>query len=425
MAKHIRLLSALAAVTVLVISLCGCGMFNDDTVYAPVSKNNQSSDGFYYDLYENGTAVISRCDSAEKFITVPDKIDGHTVTGIGDAAFRGLETVYYIKMGSNIKTIGTEAFAGCSAMVRIDLGGSVRTIGDSAFYNCMLLCEVQGMDSVESIGEASFFQCATLSFISMPETLRSVGEQAFFGCSSLTMVKLPTKACTLGPGAFSYCNSLCRVDLGGVTEIANGAFEKCPKLTSIVISDRVTSIGESAFRACDSLTDVKVGRRVAFVGASAFEETPWIDSSTEEFLIVGEGVLLRYNGSAANVVVPDSVRLVADAFCGNEAVRSVTIGGKATAIGDYAFSGCAGLNRVTISGEVTDLGRYAFSQCKALTVVYLPATIRSISASAFAGCQSLGSINYGGNAAAWGKISIDKTGNDHLTIVTVNYSQKP
>lgn len=425
MAKHIRLLTALAAVTVLVTSLCGCGVFRDDTVYAPVSKNNQSSDGFYYDLYENGTAVISGCDNAAKFITVPEKIDGHTVTGIGDAAFRGLETVYYIKMGSNIKTIGAEAFAGCGAMVRIDLGGSVRNIGDGAFYNCALLSEVQGMESVESIGSSAFFQCGTLSFISLPESLRSVGEQAFFGCTSLTTVRLPSKGCTLGPGAFSYCDSLCRVDLGGISEIPHCAFEKCPMLTSIIISDRVTSIGESAFRACASLTDVTVGRRVAFIGPSAFEETPWLDSSKEEFLIVGEGVLLRYNGSAGNVVVPDSVRLVADAFCGNEAIRSVTIGGKANAIGDYAFSGCTGLNRVTVSGSVTSLGRYAFSQCRALTVIYLPATISSVSASAFAGCQSLGSVNYGGNAAAWNKISIDKTGNDYLIIATVNYSQKP
>ena len=142
MIKHARSVAVFAAVAILLTCLYGCGMFRDDTIYAPVSENNQTSDGFYYDLYENGTAVISGCDNTGKFITIPDKLDGHTVTGIGDGAFRGLETVYYIKMGSNIKTIGAEAFAGCSSMLRIDLGGSVRSIGDSAFYNCVLMCEV-------------------------------------------------------------------------------------------------------------------------------------------------------------------------------------------------------------------------------------------------------------------------------------------
>lgn len=424
MAKQTKILALLLAAAA-VLWLGGCGMLHDDTSYAMVSSGNRSADGFYYDLYENGAAVISGCDSSAKQITIPEKLDGHHVTGIGDRAFEGLETVLYVTMGSNIKTIGSYAFYNCTSLILVELGGGVRSIADSAFYGCLMLCEVRGTDKLESIGTSAFFQCGALSTISLPEGLSEIGEQAFFGCASLTSVTLPKGGCTLGSGAFSYCDSLCRVELGGVKELPNGIFEKCPALTSISIGDKVTSIGESAFRACTGLGTVTIGKRVSFIGASAFEETAWYDGCTEEFLIVGDGVLLRYGGSDSNVTVPSSVKLVADAFCGNAAIRSVTVGSKVTTIGDYAFSGCSSLSRVTIEGGVTTLGRYAFSQCTGLTVIYLPDTLSTIGIGAFSGCAALGSVNYGGSAAAWARVDIGRTGNDCLLIANINYSQKP
>lgn len=424
MSRYTRLFALLAAV-LLAVGICGCGMLRDDTVYAPVSTGNRSSEGFYYDIYENGDAVISGCDITACQITVPERLDGHAVTGIADKAFSGLETAFYIQMGSNIRTVGSSAFADCSSLLRIDLGGGVRSIGDSAFYGCTLLCEVNGLEKLESIGSSAFFQCSSLSCIELPSGLREIGEQAFFGCASLTSVSLPKKGCTLGAGAFSYCDALCRVELGGVTELPDSIFEKCPALTSVVIGDRVTSIGESAFRACTVLGDVTVGKRVAYIGASAFEDTVWLDGSTEEFLIVGDGVLLRYNGSDANVTVPSGVKLVADAFCGNTTLRGVTVGGRVTAIGDHAFSGCSALSRVTVESGVVTVGRYAFAQCGSLAAIYLPSTLSSIDAGAFSSCTTLGTVNYGGSAAAWGRITVASSGNDALKLATVNYSQKP
>ena len=45
----------------------GCGTAFDDTVYAIVSENNLSSDGFYYSLYENNTAVRRRIFTGAEF----------------------------------------------------------------------------------------------------------------------------------------------------------------------------------------------------------------------------------------------------------------------------------------------------------------------------------------------------------------------
>lgn len=405
--------------------LGACGTLQDNTVYAVIAEGKLSSDGFYYDVYENNTAAIRGVsDTSIQQLTIPEKVDGYTVTAIGEKAFRDHEQLLYVKMSGNVKTIGKEAFAGCKSLVRADLGGKVHTLATDAFYCCNMLCEVNGTESLQSIGASCFFQCSSLCFIELGKTVKSIGEQAFFGCASLSAVKLPENISELGDGAFSYCDALTVVELGGLTYVPDNAFEKCASLAVINIGDSVISVGENAFRGCEKLSDVTIGKNVSRIASSAFEQTAWIDAQKDEFLIVGDGVLLRYNGTAANVVIPSNVKRISDAFCANESIRSVEIGSKVEEIGDFAFSSCPQLSRVTVTGNVKRIGANAFSTCKTLTTIYLPESLESVASNAFVNCEGLANVNYAGTAAAWSKIAIDK-GNDYLLICTVNYSQKP
>ncbi len=40
------------------------------------------------------------------------------------------------------------------------------------------------------------------------------------------------------------------------------------------------------------------------VGASAFRGTPWLDEQKDEFVIIGDHILLKYNGNQEIVQVP-------------------------------------------------------------------------------------------------------------------------
>ena len=91
-------------------------------------------------------------------------------------------------------------------------------------------------------------------------------------------------------------------------------------------------------------------------------------SSMSDFDIQN-GVLKKYNGSDADVVIPVSV----------------------TSIGNSAFEGCRSLERITIPDSVIKIGKSAFEYCNGLTSITIPQSVREIGEYAFANCCSLAS----------------------------------
>ena len=79
-------------------------------------------------------------------------------------------------------------------------------------------------------------------------------------------------------------------------------------------------------------------------GVETYAESRAADADGFEIV---DGVLRKYTGTAAEVVIPDGV----------------------TSIGDYAFSGCSNLTSVTITKRVESVGKRAFEECVSLTEI--------------------------------------------------------
>ena len=59
------------------------------------------------------------------------------------------------------------------------------------------------------------------------------------------------------------------------------------------------------------LSKVKIEDSVVYVGTNAFTGTSWLKAQAkEEFVVVGDGVLIQYNGNASNIVIPDTVKRI-------------------------------------------------------------------------------------------------------------------
>lgn len=249
-------------------------------------------------------------------------------------------------------------------------GKMVTAIGMQAFRNCSNLTQVVIPKSVTFIGWEAFAGCTSLTNVSIPESVVFISQAAFKGCTSLTSVTIPGSAEEIGYEAFSGCTSLTSVDISvGVERIAYGAFSGCTSLANVTIPESVTNIG-----------------------TIAFEKTPWLSAQTDEFLICGGGVLLKYNGSASHVEIPAGVKTIGSAFYGNPDLTGVAIPESVTRIGNAAFFECTNLTSISIPDGVTEIGTSAFYGCSGLTSISIPGGVTTIGDRAFYHCNNLTSI---------------------------------
>ncbi|MCR5448496.1 MAG: leucine-rich repeat protein [Solobacterium sp.] len=323
-------------------------------------------------------------------IEIPSKIDGKTVTKIGDWAFGGDSELLGIKIPDTVVSIGEAAFMGCSGMTEITIPASVKSIGDSAFLACSGLTAITIPESVENIGievfsscvglltavienkvigQREFSYCTNLTTVTLKDGVTVIGIYAFDECTNLTGISLPGSVSVISEGAFWNCSSLSDITIpDGVESIGRSAFGECVKLTSITIPDSVTSLGKSVFNHCESLSAVQVGTGVQAIDGYVFgrctklTEVILPDGLTE----IGDGVFSECT-SLSKIILPDSV----------------------ASIGDSAFYRCSKLSDITFSSGLKEIHNVAFRECTGLIAITLPAKLEKIGSDVFAGCQNL------------------------------------
>ena len=135
-----------------------------------------------------------------------------------------------------------------------------------------------------------------------------------------------------------------------VTYIGTLAFSRSG-LQEIVIPRSVKTIEYGAFYACLDLAEVEIPKSVTAIGSKAFEGTKWLNDwfalGEEEFLVVGDGILIAYNGNSEIVELPEGIKQIGpDVFKDHTELRSITIPKSVTKIGANAFYDCSGLSEV-------------------------------------------------------------------------------
>lgn len=178
-----------------------------------------------------------------------------------------------------------------------------------------------------------------------------------------------------------------------VTEIQNNAFQGRTRLTKVILPDTVTKIGDYAFYQCTRLEEVFIPDTVTQIGWGILSGTPWLQNQPEGCVCVGNGIVIGYQGSAAQVVIPDGTTAIAGrAFEDCKTMMSVQIPSTVREIGGLAFSGCSQLTECTVPEGVCTIGEYAFNWCLALQTVRIADSVTSIGNHAFVGCRSLISV---------------------------------
>lgn len=167
----------------------------------------------------------------------------------------------------------------------------------------------------------------------------SIGYRAFAGSSTLKSVVIPD----------------------GISAVSEESFASCPNLTSVDISPSVTYIGGKAFANCPNLSSVNLRGLPAYIGEDAFDETNFTIGSDAEFVMLGASTLLKYNGAAEYLQLPDGIKsIAANAFAYNNTIKELVLPSSLEKIGDNAFVHCRNLEKITIPKTVSHIGAGAF-----------------------------------------------------------------
>lgn len=126
-----------------------------------------------------------------------------------------------------------------------------------------------------------------------------------------------------------------------VLTVGEACFQGCTALEEVVLPASLETIPDRLFYACDSLTSVNIPETVTSVGLYAFgdffKQAPWYNNLPAGSVIVGDGVLLKYNGTDTTVTYGDEVKTVAYYAFMDTPVQSVYFTDATESISDQAF----------------------------------------------------------------------------------------
>lgn len=194
---------------------------NADDNLEKIVESGTITDTISWTLYDNGTLVISGTGDMPDYGSWMGSDDdmvpwyGETIktitieegiSSIGNYSFEELYDLESVELPESLHKIGDGAFKECSSLQRIDLK-SVTILGSAVFYECKALSSVNLSNKIENIETETFYDCSGLNSIKFPESLRYIGESAFYGCNISTVI-IPYGVTEIEEGAFSECEKI-------------------------------------------------------------------------------------------------------------------------------------------------------------------------------------------------------------------------
>lgn len=351
-------------------------------------------------------------------------VDGE-IENIGKYAFYGFSNVKTVTITAPVKLIGTYAFAECSSLGELSLPNTLLTINGKAFRNCVSLKSIVIPDSVTSVYTGAFNGCypesLTAPFVGggsgntasnksdqlgyifgvdayddtytvtskadkkklyIPYSLKEVNitknlyEYNFQNVIGVEKIVVEDTVASVSiPRYFAHmCSNLKEVIIksNNIKTIGAVSFRTCALLEKVQLPESVTGIGEYAFANTPMLSEIVFPSGDFYVRRNAFMECKLVKEYPEDFLIVGNGVLIWYNGTDTNVVVPDGVKRIACPWDSRSDIQSVTLPDSLEYIGTDSFYGCTGITELIVPDAVTEIQSEAFAGMCGLKKLSVP-----------------------------------------------------
>ena len=424
----------------------------------PCEEEGGTSDYTYSE--DSGNATITGYTGGDTEVTIPDSIDGYTVTAIGDDAFSGNTDIVSVTIPGSITSIGNSAFQNCSGLSAAHFEGDApapfgtnvfdgTASGFTIYYTSGATgwteptwngypCEEEGGTSdytyslegdnakitaysgsdtditvpasidghpVISIEEYVFKDKDFIQNVTLSSGIESIGSEVFKGCDGLTTVTIPNTVSTIQGGAFMACTSLGSITIpNSVTFINVYAFSACTSLETVNIGTGLDTISDCMFSECSALQTISLPEGLTSINYGAFGDCSSLTGIDlpDSLLSIGSQAFLNAV-LLTNMTLPNDVAEIGEsAFQACDGLTSVTIPDSVTSIGQNAFSNCVNLQSLTIGAGMTTISPYVFSSCPSLTSVDIPSGITTIGEGAFSG-SALESVTIANGVASIGE----------------------
>lgn len=413
--------------------------------YAFEKKYPFQSIGLNYKVENDGISITGYSGGSRE-VEIPAVIGGLPVLTIADEAFYRSD-IDNISLPDSIRYIGDYAFYDCS-FGNLAFPESLISIGSYAF-SYTPLGRAHFSEGLKSIGEYAFLNCEALESVYIPSSVTDIGMCAFIG--SLNLFDLQVASANrhfkvkndllLSKDETTILFSLSTgtgIDVFNVPKeikyIEAGAFQNigCSK---VILPDGLIRIGKEAFMGIDEITIPASVKEIDYpLSYDYFDNLPIIHGKTgsyaeefaakygyifkndspthtltptptststptpiitpepnEVFDIDNDGVLIKYSGTDAEVVIPNTVTTIGDsAFMDNITITTVFLPASVSTIGESAFKMCTNLESISMPG-VTRIQENAFEQCEVLANISMP-NVLSIKSEAFMYCDRLNNV---------------------------------
>ena len=338
-----------------------------------------------------------------------------TVTKLGDNLFgynygaelEDANTFGRVVIGGGVEILPPVCFAYC-AIDDLDIQEGCLEIGYNAFHGAALPGTVRLPNSLGVIRERAFHGASGVRCIQFGSGIRGFDQYAFAE-SSLREITIPENLQYMEASVFEKCRSLKKAILQkGVEETYPSMFSGCENLTDVQNIENVTRIADTTFYKCSKLTQLAFNPDMQSIGADAFNSSGiqeldlhFTDIASEEIAIGSEAFrgcknlrTVRLRGGITNL------GMLTFADCLN--LESVDLTGTDLTVLDHnVFGNCQSLSEVLLPDNLGEI-RDAFSSTPSLRTIMIPESVYRIYDYEFKSVQYF-HVHKGSYAESWCK----------------------
>lgn len=178
--KKIRTLLMLLCLSMTLSTFVGFAEESSSSADQPQTGTEQGyKENIFTYTFSGNQATITNVDDIREVVTIPETLDGKTVTTLASGAFGGSKIISEVTLPDSVTTIGSMCFAYSTSIARVNLPSGLKTIENGAFYQCEKLWTITIPHGTENIGDSAFALCSNLSAATIPATVNTIGADAF------------------------------------------------------------------------------------------------------------------------------------------------------------------------------------------------------------------------------------------------------